>query len=79
MQGCSEKGMSFIIVNSFASRGRYTHEVVVVIGSSPPKVVIPIMYVCMKGYGVAEVTCIQLVPAWVVMNRGEYLNDTVTS
>jgi hypothetical protein len=55
VQDYSEKGGSFIIVNSFASRGCCAHEVVVVIGSSPEEVESLIMYVCIKGNRVDEV------------------------
>jgi hypothetical protein len=49
VQDYSEKGRSFIIVNSFASRGCCAHEVAVVIGSSPEEVESLIMYCMYKG------------------------------
>lgn len=49
MQDYSEKGRSFIIVKSFASRVWCAHEVVVVIGSSPEEVESLIMYFMYEG------------------------------
>jgi hypothetical protein len=49
VQDYSEKGRSFIIVKSFASRGCCAHEVAVVIGSSPEEVESLIMYCMYEG------------------------------
>ena len=49
MQDYSEKGRSFIIVKSFASRGCCAHEVAVVIGSSPEEVESLIVYCMYEG------------------------------